>query len=94
IGVGVAGGVVGGVLVFYGVGFAKPKHRGITHALTTGAVVAGVVGLGVGFAGSELVSPEIGYVAGGIGGLSFFVGFLSHLQCDGLLVGFLPSYSG
>jgi hypothetical protein len=88
-GVAVAGAFVAGAAVFVGVRTLKPRHRGVTHSLPTGFFVAAGVGAGVWYAVS-VVAPSLGVLAGGVTGASFFVGFLSHLQCDGLLVGFLP----
>jgi hypothetical protein len=96
-GMAAVGGVVSGIVAYLGVGLLKPPHRGVTHTLGAGIVVAGVVGVGVGYAGGvivPLIVPSsaftVGAIAGGIAGGSFFIGFLSHLQCDGLLVGVLP----
>lgn len=88
-GVAVAGGVAAGAAAFVGVGALKPRHRGVTHTLRAGFIVALGVSAGVWYAVSY-VAPSVGVLAGGVAGASFFVGFLSHLQCDGLLVGFLP----
>jgi len=92
-GVALAGAVVGGVLAGVGarlaVDFLKPKHRGVTHTLGAGFVVAALVGGVSGYAGG-LVAPPLRAFVGGICATSFFVGFLSHLQCDGLLLGVLP----
>jgi hypothetical protein len=99
-GVSFLGGLAAGAAAYVGVAVIKPPHRGVTHTLTTGVVVAAGVGVAVGYAaavgtGAVLASPPFapsaaGVVAGGIAAAAFFVGFLSHLQCDGLLVGFLP----
>lgn len=105
VGVGVAavGGVVAGGVAYVGVGVLKPPHRGVTHTVSAGLVVTGVVGVSVGYVAS-VVAPVVlsfasvagvsgtgvGIAAGGVAATGFFVGFLSHLQCDGLLVGFLP----
>lgn len=83
------GGVVAGGVVFSAVAVLKPPHRGVTHTLHAGVVVAALIGVGVGY-GASLFAPSLGIVAGGVASGGFFVGFLSHLQCDGLLVGFLP----
>jgi hypothetical protein len=99
VGVAVAGigGVGAGVAAYVGVGVLKPPHRGVTHSLPAGLVVSVLVGVGVGYAASVvgavlLPSPPlvVGGLTGGVVSSAFFVGFLSHLQCDGLLVGFLP----
>lgn len=89
VGVAAAGAVTAAGAAFVGVGVLKPRHRGVTHTLRAGTVVAAVVGAGFGYSVS-VVDPSIGVFAGGAAAASFFVGFLSHLQCDGLLVGFLP----
>lgn len=91
--VAVAGGVAAAGGAFVGVGVVKPRHRGITHTVRAGVVVAAVVGTGFGYAVSVLV-PSVAASAGGIAASAFFVGFLSHLQCDGMLIGFLPDAMG
>jgi len=99
--VGVVAAAVGGVAcagaAYLAVRVLKPPHRGVTHSLSTGVVVAAGVGVAVGYAATVgasvlLASPPsaLGVVAGVVAGGGFFVGFLSHLQCDGLLVGVLP----
>jgi len=85
----VAGAFAAAGVSFVGVGVVKPRHRGVTHTLRAGAVVAALVGTGFGYAAS-FVFPSFAAPAGGVAAASFFVGFLSHLQCDGMLVGFLP----
>nr|WP_276591996.1 metal-dependent hydrolase [Halorutilus salinus] len=97
VGVSAVGGIVAGVSAYMGVGLLKPPHRGVTHTFGTGVVVAVGVGVAVGYGGGvvgSVVVPSsstlVGVLAGCVAGVSFFVGFLSHLQCDGLLVGFLP----
>lgn len=91
VGVAVAasGGVAAAFAAFVGIGILKPRHRGMTHTLRAGFVVAVIVGVGTGYAAS-VVAPSGGALFGGVAAASFFVGFLSHLQCDGMLVGFLP----
>jgi hypothetical protein len=97
VGAAAVGGVVAGGVAYVGVGVLKPPHRGVTHTLTAGVVVAVLVGAVVGY-GASVVAPlvlpspslVVGSLAGSVAASSFFVGFLSHLQCDGLLVGFLP----
>jgi hypothetical protein len=88
-GVSVVGGVAAGAAAFVAVSVLKPRHRGVTHSPGAGVVVALGVCVCVWYAAS-FVAPSVGVLAGGVAGASFFVGFLSHLQCDGLLVGFLP----
>jgi hypothetical protein len=96
-GIAAFGGVGAGVAAYIGVGVLKPPHRGVTHTLPAGLVVSILVGVGVGYAAS-VVAPVllpssplvVGGLAAGVASTGFFVGFLSHLQCDGLLVGFLP----
>ena len=85
----VAGAFAAAGVAFVGVGVVKPRHRGITHTVRAGVVVAAVVGTGFGYSVSVFV-PSVAAAAGGIAAVAFFVGFLSHLQCDGMLVGFLP----
>jgi len=92
-GVAFAGALAAGTVAFVGVGVLKPRHRGVTHTLGAGFVVACIVGVGVWYAVS-FVTPSFGVPSGGVAGAAFFVGFLSHLQCDGLLVGFLPDAMG
>ena len=92
-GVAVAGAFVAGTTAFVGISVLKPRHRGVTHSLGTGGVVALGVGACVWY-GVSYFAPSLGLLAGGVAGASFFVGFLSHLQCDGLLVGFLPDAMG
>ncbi len=87
-------GAVGlGATAFVGVGILKPRHRGITHTLRAGFVVAGIVGVAVGY-GVYVFVPSAAFFAGGVASTAFFVGFLSHLQCDGLLFGILPDAMG
>jgi len=83
------GAVALGATAFVGVGVVKPRHRGITHTLRAGFVVAGIVGVAVGYAVYVFV-PSAAFFVGGVAATAFFVGFLSHLQCDGLLFGVLP----
>lgn len=80
--------LVGGI-GFLLIGVLRPKHRGITHTLRTGFVMSSLAGAGSWYA-AFLVVPEFAFVLGGGAFVGFFFGFLSHLQCDGLLVGFLP----
>ena len=91
--VSMAGAVAAGAAAFVGVRVLKPRHRGVTHTLRAGVVVAAGVGAGVWY-GTSFVAPSVSVTAGAVAGTSFFVGFLSHLQCDGLLVGFLPDAMG
>jgi hypothetical protein len=91
--VAVAGGIAAAGVAFVGVGVVKPRHRGVTHTVRAGAVVAGVVGAGFGYAVS-VFAPSVAASVGGVAAAAFFVGFLSHLQCDGMLVGFLPDAMG
>lgn len=95
VGSGVAVGVaaVAGMTAFVGVGVLKPRHRGVTHTKQAGALVACLIGVVVWY-GVSVFAPPVAVFAGAVAGASFFVGFLSHLQCDGLLVGFLPDASG
>jgi len=93
-GVVAVGAVVAAGVAVVGVTVLKPRHRGITHTLRAGFGVAAGVGLVVGYTAGVVVPPEVAVLAGGVAGVSFFVGFLSHLQCDGLLVGFLPDAMG
>jgi hypothetical protein len=88
-----AGGVAAGGLVFVAVGVLKPRHRGVTHTLGAGFFVAGLIGVAAGYA-AAVVFPSAAVFAGGIAATGFFVGFLSHLQCDGLLFRFLPDAMG
>ncbi|MFP4189159.1 MAG: metal-dependent hydrolase [Halobacteriales archaeon] len=96
-GVAAVGGVAAAGTAYLAVTYLKPPHRGVTHSLSTGVVVAAGVGVGIGYAASMVAPlvlsaspPMVGALAGGIAGGGFLVGFLSHLQCDGLLVGVLP----
>lgn len=88
-----AGGIAAGGIVFVAVGILKPRHRGVTHTLGAGFFVAGLVGVAFGYA-AAVVFPSAGVFAGGVAATGFFLGFLSHLQCDGLLFGFLPDAMG
>lgn len=85
----VAGGIVAGIGARIAVDILKPKHRGVTHTLGAGFVVATIIGAVLGYAGG-VFAPSLGVFVGGVCATAFFVGFLSHLQCDGLLVGILP----
>ncbi|MDZ7687797.1 MAG: metal-dependent hydrolase [Halobacteriales archaeon] len=87
------GAVAFGSVAFAAIGVLKPRHRGVTHTLGAGFVVACIVGVCVWYAVSVFV-PSLGVPAGGVAGASFFVGFLSHLQCDGLLLRILPDAMG
>lgn len=63
----------------------RPSHRGITHRVPTGVGVS--IGIGVVTwalaAAATFVAPLL--LATVVGGM-FFVGFLSHLACDGVLL--------
>lgn len=83
------GALIVGVVAEYAVGFFKPVHRGVTHTLTTGGLVSAILGGAVAL-GLTLVFPDVSLLLGAVAGMSFFIGFLSHLQCDGLFFRYLP----
>jgi len=89
VSIGVSGGIIVGIGTRIAVDVLKPKHRGVTHTVGAGFVVAALIGALFGYS-SRVVAPSLGVFVGGVCATAFFIGFLSHLQCDGLLVGVLP----
>jgi hypothetical protein len=66
----------------------RPKHRGVTHRIPTGVVVSLAIVAAIGGTGVYFALPYAVTVSATFAG-AFFIGFLSHLQCDGML---LPAF--
>lgn len=62
----------------------RPTHRGITHRVPTGATLATTIGGGFWYI-AGLIPAVDALLAGLFLGGAFFIGFLSHLQCDRML---------
>lgn len=67
------------------VSYFRPKHRGITHRIPTGiALTLGICGF-IWYTITTLTFELPTLFALGSGG-AFFLGFLSHLRCDDMLI--------
>jgi phage shock protein PspC (stress-responsive transcriptional regulator) len=80
--------LLGGVVTQGAVTRFRPKHRGITHRIPTGLVVSVVIAGVLGGTGTYFGVQYAVTVSAVFAG-AFFIGFLSHLQCDGML---LPAF--
>jgi hypothetical protein len=66
------------------VAICRPAHRTVTHAVSTAVLVSGfVAGCGVVFL--RAVASTRPSLIGGVWGLCFLTGMLSHRYCDGLV---------
>jgi small-conductance mechanosensitive channel len=74
-----------GLLARESVSWFRPKHRGITHRVPTGVAVTGILAALSGYVLTTLAVPGA-LATTSVLSVAFFVGFLSHLQCDGMLV--------
>lgn len=61
----------------------QPKHRGITHKMSTGIILSLILGISLYWAGVNISwEPSI---LGVTTSVSFLMGFISHMYADGLL---------
>jgi len=71
-----------GLIVINIMDYVQPKHRGITHSLSTGVIISTVIV----FAGQYIYNVyNITSVTTALLGWGFLLGFISHLYCDGIL---------
>lgn len=74
-----------GVVMREAVSYFRPKHRGITHRIPTGLVIAGVIG-GISWYLTTTIAVAMPVVISAVTAGAFFIGFLSHLRCDEMIV--------
>lgn len=71
-----------GLLVVNAMDYVQPKHRGITHSLSTGIIISTFIV----FAGQYVYNfYNITSVTTALLGWGFLLGFISHLYCDEIL---------
>lgn len=80
----IAGGISIGLISRFTLAIVQPRHRGPTHRVPIGLLVTAGIGGAIGFLATSisLLTPLL---IGGVAAGFFFMGFMSHLACDGML---------